>query len=95
MKHAALAKRASDENGGPTALARKVGCSPSFVSQWISGLRWIPKEHAPAVERVSTVTRKQLYPEDWHVMWPELATRLQSIQELARPSTSTKEVGID
>ncbi|WP_417283664.1 transcriptional regulator [Comamonas sp.] len=87
MKHAALAKRASDENGGPTALARKVGCSPSFVSQWI------PKEHAPAVERVSTVTRKQLYPEDWHVMWPELAAQPQATHELAQPSTPTKEVG--
>lgn len=83
MKHAALAKRASVENGGPTALARKVGCSPSFVSQWISGLRWIPKECAPAIERVSTVTRKELFPDDWHVMWPELA----------QPSTPEKEVG--
>ena len=72
MKHAALAKRASDENGGPTELARKVGVSPSFVSQWISGLRWIPKDVAPEIERVSSVTRQQLYPDTWKKRWPEL-----------------------
>lgn len=73
MKHAALAKRASDENGGPTALARKVGRSPSEVSQWISGARPIPMVCAALVERASSVTRKDLFPDDWQQIWPELA----------------------
>jgi DNA-binding transcriptional regulator YdaS (Cro superfamily) len=80
MKHAALARRASDENGGPTALARKVGRTPSEVSQWISGTRPIPMASAARVESVSSVTRKQLFPDDWQQIWPELA--LASPQEV-------------
>lgn len=72
MKHAALARRASDENGGPTALARKVGRTPSEVSQWISGVRPIPMASAALVESVSSVTRQQLFPDDWQQIWPEL-----------------------
>ena len=80
MKHAAQAKRASEENGGPTALAKKLGCSPSFVSQWISGLRWVPRDIAPEMERVSSVTRKELFPDSWQKKWPELATTPQTKQ---------------
>lgn len=75
MKHAALARQASDENGGPTALARKVGHTPSEVSQWISGTRPIPMGSAAAVEGVSSVTREQLFPDDWQRIWPELVGR--------------------
>lgn len=75
MKHAALAKQASDENGGPTALARKVSRSPSAVSQWISGARPIPVECAASIEGTSSVTRKQMFPESWKTIWPELATQ--------------------
>lgn len=95
MKHVAFAKRASDENGGSTALAKKVGRSASEVSQWISGNRPIPAVVAGVLESVSTVTRRQLFPNDWQVRWPELATQPQTTQELAQPSTSTKEVGND
>ncbi|MCT9812444.1 helix-turn-helix domain-containing protein [Acidovorax sp. Be4] len=77
MKHAALARQASDENGGPTALARKVGRTPSEVSQWISGVRPIPMASAALVESVSSVTRKQLFPDDWAQIWPELITQPQ------------------
>jgi len=80
MKHAALAKRASDENGGPTALARKVGRSPSEVSQWMSGVRPIPMACAALVEGASSVTRKDLFPDDWQQIWPELA--LAAAQEV-------------
>ncbi len=80
MKHAALARQASDENGGPTALARKVGRTPSEVSQWISGVRPIPLASAARVESVSSVTRQQLFPDDWQQIWPELA--LAAAQEV-------------
>lgn len=87
MKHAALARQASDENGGPTAFARKVGRTPSEISQWISGVRPIPMASAALVESVSSVTRKKLFPEDWPQIWPELITASES----ANDTTSSKE----
>lgn len=73
MKHAALAKRASEDAGGPTALARALKKSPSEVSQWISGRRPIPSACAGRIEKLTTVTRRELFPEDWQEFWPELA----------------------
>ena len=72
MKHEIQAKRASHEIGGPTALARALKKSPSEVSQWISGARPIPVACAATLERLTTVTRMELFPDDWHVIWPEL-----------------------
>lgn len=85
MKHAVLARQASNENGGPTALARKVNRSPSEVSQWIRGDRPIPLACAALIESVSSVTRKQLFPDDWMLIWPELVSK-------PRRPTTQKEV---
>lgn len=78
MKHAAFAKRASDDVGGPTALARALNKSPSEISQWISGRRPIPSACAGQLEKLTTVTRRMLFPENWHLIWPELAQQAQS-----------------
>lgn len=75
MKHAALAKRASADAGGPTVLALALNKSPSEISQWISGRRPIPSACAARLEKLTTVTRRDLFPEDWHLIWPELAQR--------------------
>lgn len=83
MKHAALAKRASTEAGGPTALARALGKSPSEISQWISGRRPVPAACAASLEKLTTVTRQDLFPDQYTQIWPELA----------QPSTEEKEVG--
>ena len=83
MKHAAFAKRASTEIGGPTALARALGKSPSEISQWISGRRPIPAACAASIEKVTSVTRRDLFPDEYALIWPELA----------QPTTQEKEVG--
>lgn len=69
-------KRACDEVGGRNALARLIGVSPSYVSQLIAGDRPIPVERCPAIERATSgaVTRRDLRPDDWHLIWPELVT---------------------
>jgi len=75
MRHATIAKRASGLVGGTSALARILGRSSSEVSQWISGNRPIPITYAAAIERATNglVTRRDLRPQDWHLIWPELA----------------------
>lgn len=56
------------------SLARKLGISPVLISQWKTGARPIPLERCPDVERVTegALTRRDLRPNDWHRIWPEL-----------------------
>lgn len=54
--------------GTQTAFADSVGVSPSFVNQWLSGIRPIPMEKAIAIERATggIVTCEELLPDiDW------------------------------
>ncbi len=48
---------------------------PSVVSSWLSGRRPVPVAHAAAIEILTggAVTRKELFPQDWRRIWPELA----------------------
>ena len=47
-----------------------------MVSQWASGTKPVPIERCPAIERATSgaVTRRDLRPDDWHCIWPELIT---------------------
>lgn len=63
--------------GGVTAVAQKLGIKPPSVSGWIEdGRDGIPRgrliELAAEIERVAGVPRWQLFPDDWHAIWPEL-----------------------
>lgn len=68
-------QRASQIVGGKAALARLLGVKAPTVQQWASGARPVAIERCVAIERVTggLVTRKQLRPDDWHLIWPELA----------------------
>jgi DNA-binding transcriptional regulator YdaS (Cro superfamily) len=56
------------------SLARKLGISPVLVSQWRNGYRPIPVERCSDIERATdnAVTRRDIRPDDWHRIWPEL-----------------------
>lgn len=77
-------RAACESVGGPAALARHLGVSPGAVSQWISGHRPVPIQHCLAIERATSgaVTRRDLRPHDWHLIWPELAEQAP-VQEVA------------
>lgn len=64
------------------ALANLIGEAPSFVNQWVHGLRPIPITACVAIERVTDklVTRQELRPDDWHLIWPELTEQLATAQ---------------
>lgn len=63
------------ERGRGATLAASIGVSPVLVSQWSTGPRLPPIERCVAIERATDgqVTRRDLRPDDWQDIWPELA----------------------
>lgn len=61
--------------GGQAVLARAIGVAPSFVNQMAHGSRGVGYINAVSIERATdgAVTRRDLRPDDWHLIWPELA----------------------
>lgn len=66
---------ASEGHGAASGLSRALGVAPSLVSQWASGDRPVPVDRCVAIERATNgaVTRRDLRPDDWQLIWPELA----------------------
>lgn len=62
------------------ALAQEMNIGIANIYQWMRGLRPVP------VERLTqgAVTRKDLRPNDWHEIWPELA-----VNESSQPHSQT------
>lgn len=71
-------KLAADLAGGQAALARNLGVKPPTVNQWVMGIRRVPAEQCPAIERLTkgAVRCEDLRPD---VAWDVL--RLQSAPE--------------
>lgn len=67
--------KAADIIGSQTALAAVLGVSKGAVSQWKDEDRRVPAAHCVAIEQQTkgAVTRRDLRPDDWHLIWPELA----------------------
>lgn len=67
-------QQAIEAAGGPSKLAAGLGVTPQAVCFWRDGLRRLPFEHGPAIERLAggAVTRQQLFPDDWRRVWPEM-----------------------
>lgn len=55
-------------------FARAVGVSQDMVYQWLKGIRPVPIGRCAAIEQATKgqVTRKDLRPDDWASIWPEL-----------------------
>jgi DNA-binding transcriptional regulator YdaS (Cro superfamily) len=62
------------ERGRATALAAKLGVSPSYLSQLVNGQSPISPERCVDIWRATDgeVTRQDLRPDDWARIWPEL-----------------------
>lgn len=60
--------------GSQRDLADKIGITPVLISQWANALRPVPPERCVEIERATDgeVSRKDLRPDDWHKIWPEL-----------------------
>lgn len=65
--------------GGPSRLADALGVSISFLSQMAAGTAAISPARCVAIEKATggIVSRQELRPDDWHLIWPELCAKPQ------------------
>lgn len=66
--------------GTASGLAKALSISPSYLSQMASGLAPISPERSVAIERATdgAVSRRDLRPEDWQRIWPEMAGEVRA-----------------
>lgn len=64
-------------NNSAAELARAIGVPPVLISQWKNDVRQVPIERCVPIEKATAgaVTRRDLRPDDWHQIWPELAEK--------------------
>jgi DNA-binding transcriptional regulator YdaS (Cro superfamily) len=67
----------SEERGRAVLLARFLGIAdpsnPALIYQWAKEVREVPISRCIPIETFSdgVVTRADLRPDDWHLIWPE------------------------
>jgi DNA-binding transcriptional regulator YdaS (Cro superfamily) len=68
------------KNNSRAELASAVGVSSGMISQWLNNTRPVAPERCVAIEQVTAgaVTRKDLRPEDWALIWPELQIKIEN-----------------
>ncbi len=73
--------RAASSLGGRKELALRLGVKVSAIGNWKD--RGVPLEHCASIERVcgGVVTRRDLRPKDWMLIWPELVTSTQGASQ--------------
>lgn len=79
----------SAERGRGAALAAALRVPPSFVTKMGNGEKPIPVHHMAAIESFTggAVTRKEMFPTGWHLIWPELA---ENSEQKTAPALSSK-----
>ena len=89
MKNEGIAL-ACAELGGVGALARALGVVPSAISQMRDGDRPVPIERCVQIIQLpgTKVTRMQLRPNDWWLIWPELAEKNPALIPLPAAATA-------
>ena len=65
---------ACERIGSQAGLAKAIDVAPAIVHQWRSGARPVPVQHCQAIVKATNgaVTLRDLRPDDWHLIWPEL-----------------------
>lgn len=78
--------------GGPSKLAEELGVSMSFLSQMAAGTSSISPARCVVIENVTNgaVTRRDLRPADFHLIWPELDRRTKKVRPSLRKINDKK-----
>ena len=62
--------------GGTTKVAKMVGVTPNAVSMWrknnIPYAQFVFLAATLEKESHGLITRKDIFPKSWHIIWPEL-----------------------
>jgi hypothetical protein len=74
-----------DSLGGTSEVARLTRRTTGAVSQWRdNGIPDDPRIRlAPLAEKKGIISRKEMFPNDWHLIWPELVDQKASADEAA------------
>ncbi|MEB5483946.1 Cro/CI family transcriptional regulator [Burkholderia pseudomallei] len=72
--------RAAAVVGSATVLANSLGVTKAAVSQWKRV--GVPIRHCVAIECATRgkVSRRDLRPDDWHFIWPELSQQKETTE---------------
>lgn len=64
----------AQKRGRQAALAKAIGAYAPDISRWADGTRPIPFPFGAPIEKATQglVTRKEMFPDDWERLWPEL-----------------------
>lgn len=75
----------SAPRGTSVAVAKALGVSPVMVTQWANGVKDVPPERCLAVERATEgkVTRADLRPDDFWLIWPDLKAPKRKLAKAA------------
>lgn len=69
--------------GGPAAVAKRLCIKVPSVYGWVSSEAGIPDarliELGADIEAAGLYTRKQIRPNDWQLIWPELANQTEVV----------------
>lgn len=63
--------KAIERAGSQASLAASCGVVQGAVANWKARGR-VPPEYGAAIEKSTGVMRWELFPDDWHAIWPEL-----------------------
>lgn len=63
------------DHGRQVSLAEKIGVGSNYLNQIVNGRRPLPIKYCAKIELATDgqVSRRDLRPDDWHEIWPELA----------------------
>lgn len=75
--------RAIEIVGSQSALGRAIGRSQALIHKWIHSPNPLGAEHCLTIERATggAVTRRDLRPDDCHLIWPDLADEKQEAKD--------------
>lgn len=81
--------------GRQAEIARHLGIKPPQVADWISRDKPVPVVHMAEIEAYTRgeVTRRDMRPDDWHRIWPELANIQPAAPALAASGIETAAAG--
>ncbi len=69
-----LSEYFKQQSGNHSRLSKETGIASSFLYQMSKGTRTVPPRYCNAIEQATggLVTRRDLRPDDWAEIWPEL-----------------------
>ena len=70
-------KKYLSARGQQASITRKIVAQQSDICNWKNRKKKIPIHFCVKIERATDgqVTRKDLRPDDWHLIWPELSEK--------------------